>query len=184
MNNFIWFYGIAGAGKNTLIDGLAGGKFRELNRVIPTHNRQVFAASTKILGGDKDKEKRLDFPDQIASSNLQNTTLLIKGQTFDLRQDIPPAKRLKELLPDDNHLMIFVWVDKPTAKQHLSQRAQKCLENGDKGGYDNWSVWDSETELAEERSLFSRLARMGMDYKVIDNSGDSPKLIESLPKKL
>ena len=115
-NKIIWVFGPSAAGKETFIKYIKNSKERELLARLGWANKNIVVCDESIdwiVQEDNDENellrKKLNKVIEAYSKNNTNSIILIKGQDLDL--DNNTLNAVKESLPNNEHEIIFLYVD-------------------------------------------------------------------------
>jgi len=114
-NKIIWVFGPSAAGKETFINYIARHEPTELLARLGWLNKKIVVCAESLAwvqqaenDGNAERRKNLIKVIEEYSQNNKNSIILIKGQDLDLHNDA--LKIVKELLPNEEHEVIFLDV--------------------------------------------------------------------------
>ncbi|OYV63594.1 MAG: hypothetical protein B7X03_01080 [Parcubacteria group bacterium 21-58-10] len=112
-NEIVWVYGGSAAGKETFIKFISEQHPQKLLESLRWGNKQIVPCTESMewvaqYEGDPKGPLRAEIPNVVVGLNSQNTNvvILVKGQDLDLEADRP--RKLKTLLPEDRHRIIYI----------------------------------------------------------------------------
>jgi guanylate kinase len=116
----VWIFGPTAVGKNKLIQKVVS----EPNHLFTT----ILGLQAPIIANQSSLEFRQNQRDtlevEIAKDKLKGTTILIKGQGFDIDNGNNTPKRLKELCPNDEHIFLYLDASAETLKKRREKRGE------------------------------------------------------------
>jgi hypothetical protein len=115
-NKIIWVFGPSAVGKETFIKYIQDSKPVELLARLEWTNKKIIVCTESIdwvvqedSDGNELRRQNLDKIIEDYSKNNTNSIILIKGQDLDFDNNL--LNKVKESLPDDEHEIIFLYVD-------------------------------------------------------------------------
>ena len=115
-NKIIWIFGPSAVGKETFIKHIQDSKPVELLSRLGWADKNIVVCTESldwIVQEDDDgnnlRRQDLDKTIEEYSKNNTNSVILIKGQDLDFDNNL--LNKVKELLPNDEHKIIFLYVD-------------------------------------------------------------------------
>lgn len=126
MNKIVWVFGCSASGKETFIkEALKGNKIiDDLGwddyKVIPINESMEFIKQSE---DDLIELRRPELIDRVVeeSANNSNAILLLKGQNYDFKYNL--VDKLKERVPNAEHLIIFLHTDLNTCFARMKQKS-------------------------------------------------------------
>jgi hypothetical protein len=150
----VWVFGSSAAGKETFIRKIAQKPPHDIVSKLgwDAFTIEVLEESMAYIGkvkGDPVERKRLKIPSIIKHMRLsqnisQNNLLLIKGQNFDIAQNIPSKVRCIE--PSADHSIVFLYADLETLIRRSRRKPWWSKEDED-AGKEGLREWIQEGQI-------------------------------------
>jgi hypothetical protein len=152
MVSYVWVFGTTAVGKETFIRKLIKNKNHKLISYLGLPQPLAIQEDSLSLS----KEQRPLLLDKIIEENPEGGTLLIKAQGYDIYNLIPI--KLKDLLPQDNHICIYLDAPTKVVRKRRLQRGTPI------------DPWDDHSDRFENILWAIRLQKAGMKVIWLDNS--------------
>lgn len=154
--NFVWFYGPTAVGKDTLIHKLTENPQHPLVAVLGLELPFfIDEDAMRLRHGERE-----DLVDKLVIARELGKTILIKAQGYDMGRLMPID--LKQRLPDDRHLVVYLDADPEIIREHRIRRGQQP------------PTWNDFNDRQENLRLALDVEKAGMDFIWLDNNGSDP----------
>lgn len=130
MKKIVWFFGASRAGKATMIKKIDNNEIsiNILQKIGIDHPVFICENSLKIKDGGDSKRREPEMCEWIAELvNKGAETILIKGQTVDLRNNV--VRKIRDSFPNYKHEVLFVFCDPDEVYKRIESENIKVIKD-------------------------------------------------------